>query len=207
LQKSEVSIESTAHVHLEKKAIRALGVAESFRESEGRSTLAAVVMRSDLVVDGFAFGSLTVSGSDATLEIVSLVSKLKRNDVNAIFLSGSVLSLYNIVDVDKASEDLDLPVVALTFRESSANLAENIRSRFDTKTARSKIELLEKLGTPKKVALKTGYSVFVRSAGISDAETRRLLDRFLLQGSIPEPVRVARLLAKNVAALLREVRR
>ena len=196
-----------APVHLEKKAIRALGVAESFREGEKRSTLAAIVMRSDLVIDGFAFGSLEISGSDATREIASMVLKLKRNDLNAVLLSGSVLSLYNIVDVDEVSRKIGIPVVALSFRESSANLADNIRSRFDRETAESKIRLLEKLGAPKRVVLKTGYAVYIRSAGISEAEAVRLLDRFTLQGSIPEPVRVARLLVKSAAALCREERR
>jgi endonuclease V-like protein UPF0215 family len=46
------------HVHVEKKAIRALGVAESFRKgnissssNNNKAILAGVVMRSDLVID------------------------------------------------------------------------------------------------------------------------------------------------------------
>ena len=39
-----------------KKAIRALGIAESFRKEDRYSTLAGVVMRSDLIIDGFVFG-------------------------------------------------------------------------------------------------------------------------------------------------------
>ena len=89
-------------LHLEKKAIRALGIAESFRAKDKISTLAGVVMRTDLVIDGFGFGRLTVSGSDATESIISLARALQRNDLNALILSGSVLSLYNIVDVDRA---------------------------------------------------------------------------------------------------------
>ncbi|MDG6921708.1 MAG: DUF99 family protein, partial [Nitrososphaerota archaeon] len=71
-------------LHLEKKAIRVLGIAESFRKDQEFSTLAGVVMRSDLVIDGFANGRLRVSGSDATSSTIELFERLRRNDVNAV---------------------------------------------------------------------------------------------------------------------------
>jgi len=187
-------------LHLEKKAIRALGIAESFHAKAKVSTLVGIVMRTDLVVDGFGIGKLTVSGSDATKCIVSLVNKLRRNDLNALILSGSVLSLYNIVDVDELYSNLSIPVVALTFSKSRANLLQIIEERFPSGIANRKKKLLEKLGPPKKLRLGTGYDVFVRNSGISEIESKRLLDRFTLQGAIPEPIRVARLLAKAVSA-------
>lgn len=186
-------------LHLEKKAIRVLGIAESFRKEEEYSTLAGVVMRSDLVIDGFGNGRLKVSGSDATASTINLFKRLQRNDVNAIMVSGSVLSLYNVLDIDKIYNELKIPVVALSFSKSRANLAENIRERFPEKVAKQKIRLLEKLGKSSRIKLATGYEVYVRSAGIDDIVSKKLLDRFTLQGSIPEPVRVARLLAKSLA--------
>jgi len=188
-------------LHLEKKAIRVLGIAESFRTSSEISTLAGVVMRSDLIIDGFGFAEVTVSGSDATKAVVNVNNALNRNDVNAIFLSGSVLSLYNIVDVDGLYEELSIPVVALTFSKSKANLIQNIEERFPKEEAEKKKKLLEKLGPSRRVRLSTGYDVFVRTAGVEETEeTKRLIDRFTLQGAIPEPIRVARLLAKAVSA-------
>ena len=53
-------------VNVQKRAIRALGLAESFRPSAKKSTLAGVVMRTDLVVDGFVLGSATVGGTQTT---------------------------------------------------------------------------------------------------------------------------------------------
>jgi uncharacterized protein len=186
-------------LHLEKKAIRVLGIAESFRKDQKYSTLAGVVMRSDLVIDGFANDRLRVSGSDSTKSTLNLFKKLQRNDVNAIMISGSVLSLYNVLDIDEIYKELKIPVVALSFSKSRTNLAENIRARFPEKAAKEKIRLLEKLGHSSRIKLETGYEVFVRNAGIDDNLSKRLLDRFTLQGSIPEPVRVARLFAKSIA--------
>ena len=188
-------------LHLEKRAIRALGIAESFKKEEETSTLAGVVMRSDFVIDGFGAGSLKVSGSDATRSVVRLYRGLERNDVNSILISGSVLSLYNVLDIDEIFGQLEVPVIALSFSKAASDLALNIKARFPEKVAEEKIELLEKLGKAQKIRLKTGYDIFVRSAGISQNVSNRLLDKFTLQGAIPEPIRVARLLAKTVAAL------
>ena len=194
-------------LHLEKKGIRALGIAESFSSSDEYSTLAGVVMRSDLVIDGFALGSLEVSGADATDAILALFKSLDRNDINALLLSGSVLSLYNIVDVDKLHEDLAIPVIAISFRKSKANLAARIRSRFERKDADEKIRLLRKIGKASEIDLETGYRIFVRAAGITDKHAKRFLDKFTLQGAVPEPIRVARLFAKIVAPSIRKNRK
>ncbi|MEM4298463.1 MAG: DUF99 family protein, partial [Nitrososphaerota archaeon] len=98
-------------IRLEKKGIRALGVAESFKIGLGpKSVLAGVVMRSDYIIDGFIFGSATLRGDDATDSIVKMFENLKRNDINLIILGGAVISLYNIIDVDGLSQRTRTPV-------------------------------------------------------------------------------------------------
>lgn len=158
-------------------------------------------MRSDLVIDGFGSSKLRVSGFDGTRSTIKLFNNLHRNDVNAVMISGSVLSLYNVLDIDMIHKELKIPIVALSFSKSRASLADNIRERFSEKAAREKIRLLEKLGPSTRIKLDTGYEVYVRNAGIEDNVSKKLLDRFTLQGSVPEPIRVARLLAKSMVAL------
>ncbi|MEM4765961.1 MAG: DUF99 family protein, partial [Nitrososphaerota archaeon] len=62
---------------LQKKGVRALGVAESFRKGiGGRAVLAGVVMRGDFVIDGVVFGECTVGGMDATDGILEMYRSL-----------------------------------------------------------------------------------------------------------------------------------
>ncbi|MDG6990716.1 MAG: DUF99 family protein [Nitrososphaerota archaeon] len=185
-------------LHLDKPGIRALGVAESFRQGQRRSVLAGVVMRSDCVVDGMGFGRTRVGGDDATDSIARLYRRLARNDINLVMVSGAILSLYNIVDVDRLSEKTKLPVVCLTYRETSG-IEGAIRLHFPEK-AEEKLLAYRKLGKRTGVRLRTGKRVFVRSAGLESRDAGRVLDAFTLQGSVPEPVRVARLLARAAAA-------
>ena len=186
-------------LHLNKQGMRVLGVAESFKQGEEVSLLAGVVMRGDLVVDGFAFGRTSVGGDDATRSIVSLYRRLKRNDVNVIMVSGAILSFYNIIDIEGLSHRTGLPVICLTYRETSG-IEDSIRRHF-LKGAERKLAAYGRLGGRKRIRLKSGSVVFARTSGLEDAESKSVIDLFTLQGSIPEPVRVARLLARAAAPI------
>jgi endonuclease V-like protein UPF0215 family len=54
-------------LHLEKKGLRGLAIAESFRQNSTKSVLAGVVMRRDFIIDGFVFGSATLEGLTLTI--------------------------------------------------------------------------------------------------------------------------------------------
>ncbi|MDA4126940.1 MAG: DUF99 family protein [Thaumarchaeota archaeon] len=181
-------------LHLNKPGIRALGVAESFKQGRKSSVLAGVVMRSDFVIDGVAIGKTSVGGDDATSSIVSLYRRLKRNDVNMIFVSGAILSLYNIVDVDELSRKSRLPVLCLTYKETSG-IEGSIRRHF-AGTAGKKLDAYRKLGRRRGVLLRSGHKVYVRTSGLEPSVLKPVLDAFTIQGSIPEPVRVAKLMAR-----------
>lgn len=187
-------------LHLNKKGIRVLGVAESFRQSARWSVLAGVVMRGDLVVDGLGFGRTAVGGDDATAAVASLFRRFKRNDVNVLMVSGAILSLYNIIDVDSLASRTRLPVVCLTYKETSG-IESSIVSHFPGR-AEEKLAAYRKLGARKRLELSSGHTVWARTSGISDREALAVVDTFTLQGSLPEPVRVARLLARAGASAM-----
>lgn len=180
-------------IHPNKSGLRALGIAESFQRSDRHSTIAGVVMRADLVTDGFVFGKTTVGGNDATLVLISMFRKLRRDDVNIILLSGAVISHYNVVDVDSVSKKTGIPVICLTYRESSGMEA-SIRARFSD--WEPKVTLYRKLGARRTLRLRTGHRVYARLSSVSEDDARRVVDLFTLQGALPEPIRVARLLAR-----------
>ncbi len=186
-------------LHLEKKAIRALGIAESFRKGRSKAVLAGVVMRSDSVIDGIAYSNTTIRGDDATDAIIQLYKALNRNDINMIMLGGVVISMYNIIDLDRLYTTLSVPVIGVTFEESEG-LEEHIMRVFQGEQMERKLQAYKRLGARSKVMLKTGYHVYVRCVGMNTRIAKRALNKFLLQGSVPEPIRVARLLARAVLA-------
>jgi endonuclease V-like protein UPF0215 family len=182
-------------VHPEKRGIRALGVAESFRlKGMGRSVLAGVVMRSDLVIDGLGFGYATIGGDDATEGVLRIYRALDRRDINVILLGGAVISYYNVIDVDRVYGETGVPTLSVTYRRSRG-IGSIIKRRFPGSWQR-KLELYKKLGRRRSILLKTGHLVYARPAGMSEREAKRVLDKFVREGGVPEPIRVARIAAK-----------
>ncbi|MGA7897786.1 MAG: DUF99 family protein [Nitrososphaeraceae archaeon] len=182
-------------LHVDKKGIRVLGLAESFNQKDLSSNWSGIVMRRDLVVDGVSFGSSTIEGNDATDNIVSMWKKLDRNDIGCIFLDGLVVSMYNIIDGRSLCEITGLPVVAITFRDSKG-LEGSIRYHFCTQST-DRIRRYNMLGDREPVLLKTGKKIFIRYWGSSYEIVTTLLNSFTLQGSIPEPIRLAKLIARE----------
>ena len=185
-------------MHLPKKGLRVFGIAESYT-GRVRSVLAGVVMRKDLRIDGFSFGSVAVGGMDATDEVIRMVHSLERRDLNAIMLSGCVIAWFNVMDPGKIAESARLPVICVTYEESDG-LAADIRYHFPDDRAR--LGAYEKLGDRRAVDLDTGQKVFVRSWGISEEDAARFCNDFTLDGRIPEPLRVARLCARRISRIV-----
>jgi len=183
------------HLHIEKKGLRGLAIAESFREEDKISTLAGVVMRRDFVIDGFVFGQTTVEGNDATDSVLQLYKKLERDDISFLIISGLIISMYNIVDIKKIWTAIQIPIIGVTYEESKG-IEAAIKHHFPN-SYQSKIEKYHKLGTRTKISLHTGHDLYVRIEGCTIDETKNLLNTLTIQGAIPEPLRVAHMLART----------
>jgi endonuclease V-like protein UPF0215 family len=181
------------HFHPEKRGIRIFGIAESFKRSNSTSTLGGVVMRRDLIVDGIVFGKATLKGNDSTKSIHCMYNSLQRDDINCIMLDGLIISMYNIIDGEQLNNTTGLPIIAITF-EDSTGLEEHIRHHF--LEAEKKLEQYRKLGKRDLVRLKTDKLLYIRYWGLSLKGALNTLNAFTLQGSVPEPIRVAKLLAR-----------
>jgi endonuclease V-like protein UPF0215 family len=183
-------------LHLEKKGLRGLAIAESFRQNLDKSILTGIVMRRDLIIDGFVFGSATIYGDDATDSILQMYENLKRPDISYLLISGLIISLYNIVDIKKISQFLKIPVIGVTYHESEG-IENSIKQHFPN-SYESKIKKYQKLGNREKITLHTSCDIFIRKEGCTTHDVKYLLDELTLNGSFPEPLRVAQLLAKSL---------
>ena len=106
-------------LHVHKKAVRTLGISESFvKDVSKRSVSAGVVMRADMAIDGFIPSSATVGGMDATEKMIAMYDDLERDDVSLVMLDGCIISWYNVVDLHKVVDDVKLPLLCVTYEES-----------------------------------------------------------------------------------------
>ena len=182
------------HLHLEKKGLRGLAIAESFKQGDITSHLAGIVIRRDFIIDGFVFGECAIEGDDATDAILDMYHRLNREDISYILISGLIISMYNIIDIKRICEITKIPVISVSYEES-LGIEDSIRHHFPNSYTK-KLEQYYKLGNRMEVTLHTGHKLFFRHEGCLFEDVVKFLDSLTLQGSIPEPVRVAHLLAK-----------
>jgi len=192
---------ATLRLHVHKKAFRALGVSESFVKGESeKSVLAGVVMRADKAIDGFIFTEATVGGMDATDKVIEMHKTLGRDDINVLLLNGCVISWYNVIDLQKVAEETGLPLVCVTYEESEG-LDKYFKELFP-EDWENRVQVYHKNKERMPLELKTGYTVYVRFLGMSVEEAKGILDKFTSHGSVSEPLRVARLLARATVKTL-----
>ncbi len=180
---------------LHKRGIRVLGIAESFVRDYELSMLAGVVMRSDLIIDGIAFQTITVGGTDATEGILHLFDSLQRRDINVMMLNGCVISWFNIVDLEEIYATLGIPLICITY-EKSAGLEEHLRHHFSDRELDLRLEAYHRLGDRTPIKLRNGHEILIRSLGMDKRDAMGILNRFIQHGKIPEPLRVAKMTAR-----------
>jgi len=183
-------------LHLEKRGLRGLAIAESFRQNSSKSIFSGIVMRRDFVIDGFIFGSATLEGDDATDTILAMYNELQRPDVSYILISGLILSMYNVVNIKKLFNSLKIPIIGISYNDSQG-IEDALKHHFPN-SFKSKIDDYHKLGYREKITLNTSHDIFVRKEGCTLNEVKHLLNELTLHGSIPEPIRVSQLLAKTL---------
>jgi endonuclease V-like protein UPF0215 family len=181
-------------MHIPKKGLRAFGIAES-TSNRTRSTLAGVVMRKDLRIDGFSFSTVTIGGMDATDSILSMVRGLNWRDINVIMLSGCVIAWFNVVDAERISLETKIPVICVSY-EDSDGLEADIRHHFPKEERR--VVAYKRLGERIPVTLHTDQKIFLRAWGLSPTDAMKLCNDFTLEGKIPAPLRVARLCSHHL---------
>jgi len=183
-------------LHLEKQGIRGLAIAESFKQNSVTSIFSGIVMRRDFIIDGFVFGNVTLKGNDATDTILEMYDELQRNDISYILISGLIVSMYNIINIEKLFDSLKIPIIGISYNDS-LGIKNSLKHHFPN-TYESKINQYEKLGKREKITLNTSHDIFIRKMGCTLHDVTHLLNELTLNGSVPEPIRVSQLLAKTL---------
>lgn len=150
--------------------------------------------RASRVVDGFAFETCTVGGTDATDAVIRMVEGLAREDVRYVMIAGIALAWYNVLDLSRIRESTDRPVLSVTFEESPG-LERALAAEFEGDELDARREVYRRQPARRRTTV-NGQTVFVRAVGLSEHEARDVVRAFTPEGGRPEPLRVARLAAR-----------
>lgn len=152
----------------------------------GVALVGAVCSRTRL--DGVVLGRVRRDGADSTRRMIDLVRR-SGYPVRAVFLQGIAVAGFNVVDVRLLHAELGLPVLVVMRR--LPDFAAIRRALLDRVPGGArKWKLIERAGAPEPVA-----GLYVQRVGIDLGTTQALLLATRLHGKLPEPIRLAHLIA------------
>lgn len=158
------------------------------REHRGDVAIVGTVY-AGLRLEGVLVGRVRRDGANATEVLARLVTTSKYRQLQLILLQGIALAGFNVVDVESLHRRTGLPVVAVSRRAPRfARVRSALLAR--VRGGERKWALIEKLGPMEQVG-----GVHIQRAGISLAEAGTVVRRLAVNGSYPEPLRAAHLIA------------
>ena len=147
----------------------------------------AVFARSRL--DGVIVDHVRRDGADATRRILSALRRSQfAEHVQAIVLQGIAMAGFNVVDVVTLQREAAVPVLVVARRKPDLVAMRAALAR--VRGGARKWALVERAGPMEPID-----NVWVQRVGIDTARARRFLREHTIHGSLPEPVRVAHLIA------------
>ena len=166
-------------------------------------------------LDGIVSGRVTRDGTDATRRMVELVRGSQfRAHVRAVLLQGIAVGGFNVVDVRELAAALAVPVLVVMRRPPDlaamerALFSDQPRQRPRVRGARRKWQLIQAAGAIEMIELRRSrtsglrgipHRLWIQRVGLSTDLARRLITSTTLHGHVPEPLRIAHLIAGGVA--------
>ena len=176
-----------------KKEIRVIGIDDSpFNKFKDKKILVVgVVMRGGLFVDGVLSTKVKVDGSDSTNKITKMINKCKfKPQLQCIFLNGIAVAGFNVIDVKKLNKKTKIPVVVVI--RYNPDIA-NIKKTLIKIKQKNKIKLIEKAGKVIQID-----KIFVQLTGIDLEKAREILKIVCTRSLLPEPLRLAHIIAAGI---------
>ncbi|MEM2896540.1 MAG: DUF99 family protein [Candidatus Bathyarchaeia archaeon] len=186
---------------MKKKIIKTVAIDDGsfhFKDRKGKASIILVFFH-DAFLKKIKLGRITIDGLDSTEVIIDL---LKDLDFDILMLNSITLAGFNIVDVDRIKKSYKKPIL-IVIKEKPNNKAvkEALRKHFkDWKYRWSLIRRLKKIYKTK--TLENQPPLYFEVLSLKPKSAINIMKYYCLTCRIPEPLRVARLIAKESSPIL-----
>jgi len=182
-----------------KKEIRILGIDDApFKFGRDKRTmLIGVVFRGGSYLDGVLRSDVEIDGVDATEKIIDMVKRAKFKDLRVIMLDGLGFGGFNLVDIEKVFMETSLPVIVVVRKMPDLNKIKKTIAQM--KHSDFYLRCIEKAGVPREVETRKGKSIYIQYHGLKFEDAERIVKISATRSLIPEPIRVAHLIASGIA--------
>jgi hypothetical protein len=168
------------------------------RQTNGHALLVAVLLE-DLRISAVRVGRIEVDGTD-TNRVLTALFRAMRFDI--AMLSGISFGGFNLADIKDLARTIRRPVIAITGEKPNNTAVRHaLRKHFDDWKKRClKVENAGKLYSYKP--LPNEPQLYFEVKGGSAILARKVISSSSMISRLPEPVRVAGIVARSLAALV-----
>jgi len=181
-----------------KEEIRILGVDDGpFTKKDKEVIVIGVIFRGGEFLDGLVRTYVDVDGLDATEKLSEMINSSKhKQQLKVIMLDGITLGGFNIIDVKKLYSETKIPVIVINRKiPDLKSIKTALEKNFDDFGKRWKMIL--NAGKIKEVKLEK-FSIYYQNLGLEDEEAEEIILVSTKHAQIPEPLRVAHLIATGI---------
>ena len=165
-------------------------------------SVVGIVFRGGYWMDGVLHTEILVDGFDATQKIAEMVMASPHyRQIRVIMLNGITFAGFNVVDIKELSARTGLPVIAVTSKKP--NLAEVQAALKHLPDSQKRWEAVLNAGELFSVSTNKGkWRIFVEAMGLSKSLAVEILRLTSTRSKIPEPLRVAHIVASGISDAL-----
>jgi len=180
-----------------KSQVRVLGFDDApFRFGSQNVLVIGTVMRLPGYLEGVLRTECEVDGGDATDSLITaIVGSRFREQVKLVMIDGIALGGFNVVDIDRIHAETGLPSATVTRdRPDMDKIKAALTKHFSDWQER--YEVIERHDLQE---VETRHKpLYVSSAGMDVKEVRSIVLQSIVRGAMPEPLRVAHIIASGV---------
>lgn len=182
-----------------KSEIRILGFDDGAFTPRSRELVPVigVIFRGGKFLDGVLKTEVEVDGMDATEKIIKLVNSSRhKQQLKVIMFDGITMAGFNIVDIKKVFEETKLPVIVVNRKLPDLDKVKRALKKFKDFEARWKA--VENAGPLKECYVKEFKKLYFQSIGVKDDVGKEIIKLSCTRGNIPEPLRIAHIIATGI---------
>lgn len=159
----------------------------------GKAVLVGVAFRGGNFFDGILKTEADVDGFDSTKRIADAILKSKYEDLRIIMLDGITFGGYNVVDIKELCKKTGLPVIVVNRKKP--DLEKFKAGMKGLQEYEKRLEAVESAGEFYYAHLQSGKRLCFQKCGIGAKDAEEIIRLSSKHAAMPEPLRVAHLIA------------
>jgi hypothetical protein len=182
-----------------KKEIRIVGFDDApfIPMTKGKVPVIGTVFRGGDYMDGVFKTEVAIDGMDATRTLIKLLNKSKhKQQLRIVMFKGITLGGFNMMDISNLYKETKLPVIVVNRKKPNLEKIRIALKNFNDFEKRWKC--VENAGKIHNMKIEKNKNTYFQFKGLTKQEAEKIIKLSCTRSLIPEPLRIAHLIASAI---------